>query len=81
MKYEIYKTNISDARWYIYDVPGNLGWIAYLVGLIRIAVKRQTFLTLPSVLVLTVCAVIPALLMLKGIGELIHERIRKQDPI
>ena len=81
MTQELYKTNISDARWYAYDVPGNLGWLAYLVGLIRIALKRPTFLELPAVLVLAVCAIIPALLMLTGIGELIHERIRKQDRI
>ena len=81
MKQEIYKTNISDARWYAYDVPGNLGWIAYLVGLIHIFVNRPAFLEIPAVLVLSVCAVLPALLMLTGIGELIHERIRKQDRI
>ena len=81
MKQEIYKTNISDARWYAYDVPGNIGWIAFLVGLIRIAVKRPAFLEIPAVLVLSICAVIPALLMLTGIGELVHERIRKQDRI
>lgn len=81
MKHEIYKTNISDARWYAYDVPGNIGWIAYLIGLIRIALKRPAFLEIPAVLDLSICAVIPALLMLTGIGELIHERIRKQDRI
>ena len=28
---EQYKTAISDARWIAYDIPGNAGWIAYLV--------------------------------------------------
>ena len=28
---EQYKTAISDARWIAYDIPGNVGWIAYLV--------------------------------------------------
>lgn len=81
MKHELYRTSISDARWYAYDVPDNLGWIAYLAGLIRIAVKRPAFLEIPAVSVLVICAVVPALLMLTGIGELIHERIRKQDRI
>ena len=81
MQQALFKTNISDARWYAYDVPGNLGWIAYLVCLIRIAVKRPAFLEIPTVAVLSICAVIPALLMITGIVELIHERIRKQDRI
>ena len=30
-----YKTAISDARWIAYDIPGNVGWIAYLVCVFR----------------------------------------------
>ena len=31
---EIYETKISDARWIAYDIPGNIGWILYFVGLV-----------------------------------------------
>ena len=27
----LYKTEISDVRWMAYDIPGNVGWIAYLI--------------------------------------------------
>ena len=30
-----YKTEISDARWIAYDIPGNIGWLAYLVCVCR----------------------------------------------
>ena len=30
-----YETKISDARWWAYDIPGNAGWIAYLVCLVK----------------------------------------------
>ena len=30
-----YKTAISDARWIAYDIPGNVGWIVYLVCVFR----------------------------------------------
>lgn len=28
----MYETKISSARWIMYDIPGNIGWILYLVG-------------------------------------------------
>ena len=31
----LYETHISDARWMAYDIPGNIGWIAYLVCLAK----------------------------------------------
>ena len=30
----LYETKISNARWIAYDLPGNIGWIAYIVALI-----------------------------------------------
>ena len=30
-----YSTEISDARWMAYDIPGNIGWIAWLVCTVR----------------------------------------------
>ena len=81
MRNELYETKISDARWYAYDLPGNIGWIAYLAGEVLIAVKQPMFLHNPALLFLAICAVIPAALMIVGIAELIHERIKKQERI
>ena len=30
-----YKTAISDRRWIAYDIPGNIGWITWLVCAVR----------------------------------------------
>lgn len=70
---ELYESKISDARWWIYDIPGNIGWIIYFVCIVRLV--RQGFN------LLTVAALVPELLMLIGIIELISERIAKLDRI
>ena len=36
MKKDLYETIISDVRWIAYDVPANLGWIAYIAALVLI---------------------------------------------
>lgn len=33
-KQDLYETKTTDLRWIIYDIPGNIGWIAYFAGLI-----------------------------------------------
>ena len=38
-KETLYETKISDTRWWAYDIPGNAGWIAYLVCLFH-SLKR-----------------------------------------
>lgn len=78
---EIYETKISDLRWIAYDIPGNIGWIMYMAGLVLCFVKRPNFLGSQAVFVLLLLAVIPAVLMLIGIGELISERILKLDRV
>ena len=69
----IYETEISDARWWAYDIPGNAGWIAYLVCLVK-NLKRglNTF---------NMTALLPGGLMLLGVGELISERIAGLDRV
>ncbi len=69
----IYETKISDARWWAYDIPGNAGWIAYLVCLVK-NLKRglNTF---------NMTALLPGGLMLLGVGELISERIAGLDRV
>lgn len=59
------RTLISDARWPVYDIPGNAGWIIYIVCLV-LCLREW-------VNVFSVLAVIPALLMLTSIMELISD--------
>lgn len=70
---EMYETKISDARWWAYDIPGNLGWIIYLVCLVKL--MRRGFGALSAF------ALIPAICMLVGVAELIGERLKKLDRV
>ena len=79
--HRLYETKISNARWIAYDLPGNIGWIAYIVALILCFAKSPEFMSNGVLSGLTIAAIIPALMMLVGIAELIHERICKQDRI
>ena len=63
----IYKTDISDARWIAYDIPGNLGWITYLAMLAKMIRDREYGNAAVSTA--------PAALMITGVAELISERI------
>ena len=80
-KEAVYESHISTARWLIYDVPGNVGWIMYLVCLIQCFVKRPEFMEIPLVLISLVIGILPAIAMVVGIAELISERILKLDRI
>lgn len=66
-----YKSEISEKRWIIYDIFGNIGWIMYLIctGLLWKAGFSSV----------AIAVLIPAILMLVGIIELISERIVKLD--
>ena len=70
---ELYETKISTARWIAYDIPGNIGWILYLIYMIN---TLKSGISLYSLL-----SVFPMILMLVGIIELISERIAKLDRI
>jgi hypothetical protein len=68
-----YKTTISDTRWISYDIPGNIGWITWLVSaILGIREKRDAY---------SITSVLPGVLMLVGVGELISERIAGLDRI
>lgn len=82
MKREIiYETQISDARWWAYDVPGNVGWIMYIVCIIQCFVKKPAFTEIPLVMISLMVGILPAVAMAVGIVELISERIFKLDRI
>ena len=77
----VYESHIPTARWLVYDVPGNVGWILYLVCLIRCFVMRPEFMEIPLVLISLLVGILPAVAMVVGIAELISERILKLDRI
>lgn len=81
MMEELYETKISDARWIAYDIPGNVGWIMYIVVLVLSFVKQPVFMEVPLVLLCMVVGVLPAIAMIVGIVELISERICKLDRV
>lgn len=77
----IYETNISDARWWAYDIPGNVGWIMYLICLIQCFVKQPAFMQTSLVQISLLIGILPATAMVIGIVELISERMLKLDRI
>lgn len=78
---ELYETKITDLRWIAYDIPGNIGWIAYFVGMILCFVRKPDFMQYWEMESIVILSVIPAVLMLVGIIELISERIHKLDRV
>lgn len=76
---ELYQTNITDGKWIAYDIPGNVGWLTYVVGLVVFIVRKTEYIKTLPVFLLVVLAAIPAAAMLVGIFELINERIHKLD--
>ena len=72
-KETLYETKISDARWWAYDIPGNAGWIAYLICLAK-NLKR-------GLNAFSLAALLPGGLMLLGVGELVSERIAGLDRV
>lgn len=76
---ELYQTNITDEKWIAYDIPGNVDWLTYVVGLVVFIVRKTEYIKTLPVFLLVVLAAIPAVAMLVGIFELINERIHKLD--
>ena len=73
----MYKTDITPTRWIVYDIFGNVGWIAYYVVLVKCFAEKPEFMQYWGLAAVAVLAIIPALLMLVGLVELISERIQK----
>ena len=72
-KETLYETKISGERWWAYDIPGNAGWIAYLVCLVK---SMKSGLNAFNAL-----ALLSGGLMGLGVGELISERIAGLDRV
>ena len=63
-----YEMQISDACWWSYDIPGNIGWIIWIVCSVKNLKKKVDAFSILSV--------IPCVLMMIGVIELICERIK-----
>ena len=70
---ELYETKISAARWIVYDILGNAGWIIWCVCTVLCLVDGVTWFSILSVA--------PVMLILIGIGELVSERVAKLDRV
>ena len=64
---DLYEMRLSDAQWWACDIPGNIGWIVWIVCAV-LCLKN-------GVTLFSALAVLAALLMLLGVIELISERI------
>ncbi len=70
---DLYETKISDAQWWACDLPGNAGWIIWLICTWKCFAQGIT--------VFSALALLPAILMIVGIIEIISERIAKLNRI
>lgn len=77
----MYESKISNAKWIAYDLPGNVGWIMFLVGLVLCFIKKPEITGDKVIWVLLLLDLLCAAAMIVGIGELISERIQKLDRI
>lgn len=75
----VFVTELSDARWMAYDIPGNVGWILYFFSLIRSYVVKPDFISSGGLFGIMIIAVVPAIIMMIGIAELLSERMEKLD--
>jgi protein-S-isoprenylcysteine O-methyltransferase Ste14 len=74
-----YVTEISNARWMAYDIPGNVGWIIYIACLVRCFIAKPDFVSSRGSFGIMIIAILPAIFMLIGIAELVSERVAKLD--
>ena len=64
-----YRMALTDVQWWCCDIPGNIGWIIWIVCNVKALIEG---VDLYSILML-----LPTALMLIGVVELISERIAK----
>lgn len=78
---DLYETKISNARWWVYDILGNIGWITYITVMVYLFCNPTAYMEIPLVMFSLIVGILPLLAMLVGIIELISERIQKLDRI
>lgn len=77
----MYESKISNAKWIAYDLPGNVGWMMFLVGLVLCFTKKPEITEDKVIFGLLLLDILCAAALLVGIVELISERIQKLDRI
>ena len=68
-----YRTTISNKRWIAYDIPGNIGWITWLMCAVKEIREKGV--------IRSITTIVPAVFMLIGVCELISERIAGLDRV
>ncbi|MCR4774917.1 MAG: hypothetical protein K5869_00920, partial [Saccharofermentans sp.] len=68
-----YRMTLTDVQWWCCDIPGNIGWIIWIVCNVKTLIEG---VDLYAILML-----LPTALMVIGVVELISERIAKLDRI
>ncbi|MCM1321824.1 MAG: hypothetical protein NC041_10090 [Bacteroides sp.] len=74
---EMYRSQISNKKWMAYDIPGNVGWITFLAGLVLCAVKRSEILENGVIFALLVLDALCGLAMAADIAGLILREYKK----
>ena len=77
----MYESKISNVKWIICDVPGNVGWLMFLAGLFLCFTKRPEIMENQWIFAILLLEFICGAAMIVGIGELISERICRMDRI
>lgn len=77
----LYESHISLVLWLVNDIPGNMGWIMYLVCLFRCFAEQPEILEVPQVRIFLSVGIFPAAAMVLGIVELLSERFLKIDRV
>ena len=57
----MYKTDITPTRWIVYDIFGNVGWIAYYVVLVKCFAEKPEFMQYWGLAAVAVLAITAAL--------------------
>lgn len=78
---QLYESKISTLRWVAYDLPGNAGWLAFLVGLGQCFAQKPAYLQNRAVFGLLCLDLLCGAAMLAAIAELISERICRLDRV
>lgn len=73
----MYVLTITDARWWCYDIFGNIGWIAYFIGLALSLVNHPAYMQHKGVFTFVLLGGLAcAGIILIGLVELVSERVK-----
>ncbi len=76
-----YESKISTLEWWAYDIPGNAGWILYIIAVVLAFTKKPEFIQNDGMFAIMILSCIPIFFIIIGIAELMSERIHKLDRV